>query len=72
VARLSSASQTVVLACCRAQKFGAGTRDFVAEHPGSVVLQLGCGLDSRFWRLDDGRVDWYDLVPHQDRSDMLG
>jgi O-methyltransferase involved in polyketide biosynthesis len=26
-----------------------------------VVLQLGCGLDSRFLRLDDGQVIWYDL-----------
>jgi O-methyltransferase involved in polyketide biosynthesis len=25
------------------------------------VLQLGCGLDSRFLRVDDGRVNWYDL-----------
>lgn len=25
------------------------------------MVQLGCGLDSRFWRVDDGRVSWYDL-----------
>ncbi|MGD9001231.1 MAG: class I SAM-dependent methyltransferase, partial [Anaerolineae bacterium] len=37
------------------------TRDFLEEHQGGVVLQLGCGLDSRFLRVDDGRVDWYDL-----------
>jgi O-methyltransferase involved in polyketide biosynthesis len=26
-----------------------------------LVVQLGCGLDSRFLRADDGRVEWYDL-----------
>jgi O-methyltransferase involved in polyketide biosynthesis len=26
-----------------------------------VVLHLGCGLDSRFWRVDNGQVEWYDL-----------
>ena len=25
------------------------------------MLGLGCGLDSRFYRVDDGRVTWYDL-----------
>lgn len=53
--------KTVVLVCQRAKKLDAITRDFLAEHPDSVVLQLGCGLDSRFWRVDNGRVNWYDL-----------
>ena len=60
-ARLRVPYKTVVLVCQRAKKLDAVTRDFLAEHPGGVVLQLGCGLDSRFWRVDDGRVTWYDL-----------
>ena len=60
-ARLRVPYKTVVLVCQRAKKLDAVTRDFLAEHPDSVVLQLGCGLDSRFWRIDDGRVTWYDL-----------
>jgi O-methyltransferase involved in polyketide biosynthesis len=59
--RLRVPYKTVVLVCQRAKKLDAVTRDFLAEHPDSVVLQLGCGLDSRFWRVDDGRVNWYDL-----------
>jgi O-methyltransferase involved in polyketide biosynthesis len=59
--RLRVPYKTVVLVCQRAKKMDAVTRDFLDEHPGSLVLQLGCGLDSRFTRLDDGRVDWYDL-----------
>ncbi len=60
-ARLHVPYKTVVLVCQRAKKLDAVTRDFLAENPGAVVLQLGCGLDSRFWRVDDGLVNWYDL-----------
>lgn len=59
--RLRVPYKTVVLVSQRAKKLDAVTRDFLAEQPGSVVVQLGCGLDSRFWRVDDGRVSWYDL-----------
>jgi len=60
-ARLQVPYKTVVLVCQRAKKLDGVTRDFMDEHPGGVVLQLGCGLDSRFLRVDDGRVKWYDL-----------
>jgi O-methyltransferase involved in polyketide biosynthesis len=60
-ARLRVPHKTVVLVCQRAKKIDAVTRAFLAEHSGGVVVQLGCGLDSRFWRVDDGRVEWYDL-----------
>jgi O-methyltransferase involved in polyketide biosynthesis len=53
--------KTVVLVCQRAKKLDAVTRNFLAKHPAGVVLHLGCGLDSRFWRVDDGQVEWYDL-----------
>jgi O-methyltransferase involved in polyketide biosynthesis len=53
--------KTVVLVCQRAKKMDAVTRGFLAENPGGVVLHLGCGLDGRFWRVDDGKVSWYDL-----------
>jgi len=59
--RLRIPYKTVVLVCQRAKKLDAITRDYMIEHPGGVVLQLGCGLDSRFWRVDDGRVTWVDL-----------
>jgi O-methyltransferase involved in polyketide biosynthesis len=60
-ARLRVPYKTVVLVCQRAKKLDSITRDFLTEHPAGVVLQLGCGLDSRFWRVDNGRVRWYDL-----------
>jgi len=60
-ARLHVPYKTIILVCQRAKKIDAVTRDFLAENPGGVVLQLGCGLDTRFWRVDNGRVTWYDL-----------
>jgi len=60
-ARLHVPAKTVILICQRAKKIDGVTREFLAGHPDSVVIQLGCGLDSRFWRVDDGRVTWYDL-----------
>jgi len=45
----------------RTQKIDDTVRKFLMEHPGGMVLHLGCGLDTRFQRLDDGRVIWYDL-----------
>ena len=37
-------------------------RQFLEAHSKAVVLHLGCGLDSRYYRLDPGPgVDWYDI-----------
>ena len=45
----------------RNRQFDRLTRDFLSRHPDALVVHIGCGLDSRFERVDDGRVDWYDL-----------
>ncbi len=49
---------TIVL---RNREFDRHTRDFLACHPDAIVVHMGCGLDSRFERVDNGRVEWYDL-----------
>jgi O-methyltransferase involved in polyketide biosynthesis len=36
-------------------------RDFLSRHPEAVVVHIGCGLDSRFERVDNSQVEWYDL-----------
>lgn len=36
-------------------------REFLKQHSRATVVNLGCGLDTTFERIDDGRVDWYDL-----------
>ena len=37
------------------------TRDFLSRHPKAVVVHIGCGLDVRFERVDNGQVEWYDM-----------
>ncbi len=45
----------------KGREFDRHAQDFLARHPDAVVLHIGCGLDTRFERVDNGRVEWYDL-----------
>jgi methyltransferase (TIGR00027 family) len=46
----------------RSAYFDRWAGQFLAAHPQSVVLHLGCGLDARVYRLDPGPgVQWYDI-----------
>lgn len=45
----------------RAKLMDREVRRFMADNPGCVVVSVGCGLDTRFDRVDDGQVRWYDL-----------
>jgi O-methyltransferase involved in polyketide biosynthesis len=45
----------------RLREFDRFARDFLASHPDPVVVHIGCGLDTRFERVDNGNVEWYDL-----------
>jgi O-methyltransferase involved in polyketide biosynthesis len=58
-AQVSEEVQVSIL--LRNRQFDLITRDYLAHLPNAVVVHLGCGLDSRFERLDDGLVEWYDL-----------
>jgi O-methyltransferase involved in polyketide biosynthesis len=42
----------------RARRFDREVRRFMKEHPGGTVIALGEGLETQFWRVDDGRVRW--------------
>ena len=32
---------------------------FIAEHPQATIVNLGTGLCTRFFRVDNGKIDWY-------------
>ncbi len=42
----------------RALAFDREVGRFLADHPGGTVVALGEGLETQFWRVDDGRVRW--------------
>ena len=35
--------------------------DFIRENPDGTVVNIACGLDMRCYRLDNGRIRWYNL-----------
>lgn len=46
----------------RARHFDQWTRAFLAANPAATVLHLGCGLDTRVYRIDPGpQVRWFDV-----------
>jgi len=45
----------------RLREFDRFARDFMENNSSPVIVHIGCGLDTRFERVDDGRVEWYDL-----------
>ncbi|MGF1676647.1 MAG: class I SAM-dependent methyltransferase [Rivularia sp. (in: cyanobacteria)] len=57
---------------------------FLANHPQTTVINLGGGLCTRFFRVDNGQMNWYDvdfpevielkqkLLQHHERYQMIG
>ena len=45
----------------RAKRYDEYASEFLARCPGGVVVNIGCGLDSRFARTDNGTMQYYDL-----------
>ena len=37
------------------------TSDFIKHHPDGTVVNLGCGLDTRYFRLDTKEIQWFEL-----------
>jgi O-methyltransferase involved in polyketide biosynthesis len=48
-------------AVLRTAMFDVWVQRFLAEHPGGTVVEIGTGLNTRFERLDNGSVHWFDL-----------
>lgn len=40
-------------AALRARRYDRYTQEFLARHPDGLVVSLGCGFDTRYWRLSD-------------------
>jgi methyltransferase (TIGR00027 family) len=59
LAKIEDYSQVATI--LRSREFDRHAQDFLSRHPEAVVVHIGCGLDSRFERVDNGQVEWYDL-----------
>jgi len=74
----------VVHIALRARHYDQCAKDFLTKHPNGVLVNLGCGMDTRFYRIDDGRVHFFDLdlppviaskkalLPENERYHLIG
>ena len=53
--------EIVVYINLRARKYDQYAQDFLQRKPEGIIVNLGCGLDPRFQRIDDGKLNCYDL-----------
>ena len=60
VAEKGSQSQYTLLASAsRSANMDRYIRDFLRRKPDGVIAELGCGLETTFYRNDDGHTQWY-------------
>ena len=59
LAKIEDYSQVATI--LRSRDFDRHAQDFLARHPEAVVVHIGCGLDTRFERVGNDQVEWYDL-----------
>ncbi|KUG04000.1 hypothetical protein ASZ90_018589 [hydrocarbon metagenome] len=53
--------KTNTMMSLRARLIDNCVKDFLVQNNDCVALHLGCGLDSRYDRIADEQVDWYDI-----------
>lgn len=59
--RKTSNKKLATFLSLRTRKFDKYCIDFLKHSPDGTIVELGCGLSSRFSRIDNGKVIWYDL-----------
>lgn len=59
--KLRIQKKTQIMLSIRGALIDDFTKEYLKEHPGSTVIYLGCGLDSRARRIDFPAKLWYDL-----------
>jgi O-methyltransferase involved in polyketide biosynthesis len=59
--RLKTPEKTAVTLRIRAKQLDVYTRRFIHAHNNTLILHLGCGLDSRCERVERSGTQWFDL-----------
>ncbi len=45
----------------RARKYDSIVNEFISKNPSSTVINLGCGFDTRYWRINSQECRYYEL-----------
>lgn len=59
--KFAKAWKSQVGVAVRTELFNKAAAAFIEKHPAAVIVNIGCGLDTRFTHVDNGRIQWYDL-----------
>lgn len=59
--RFAHARRLAFRACLRTAMIDRWVLDFLRRHPGGTVVEIGTGLNTRFERVDDGALRWFDV-----------
>jgi len=54
-------SNLITHTALRAKRYDSYIRSFLDQFPEAAVINIGCGLDNRFERVDNGKISFYDL-----------
>ena len=52
---------TLVSVAVRTELLDKAVKTFIDKYPAATLINIGCGLDTRFLRVDNGQIQWYDL-----------
>ena len=56
---------TLLASAARSANMDRFIRAFLERRPDGVIVQLGCGLETTYYRCDNGRIRWYAVdLPH--------
>jgi methyltransferase (TIGR00027 family) len=59
--RRTANTKLIAFLAMRSRRFDRYCTEYLQKYPSGVIVELGCGLSSRFSRVDNGLVRWYDL-----------
>ena len=63
---------TQISIAIRTEILDNATKKFMNKFPDAVFVNIGCGLDTRFCRLDNGKIHWYESRFYLNQSTLEG
>ena len=66
---------TLMASAVRSKNMHISIKEFLSKHPNGVIVNLGCGLKTIFYRCDNECANWYELdLPEviKLREELLG
>ena len=59
--RLQIRKFEILTLAIRAKELDAMIQKFISTHPDATIVNIGAGLDTTFYRVNNSRIKWYDL-----------